>query len=123
MSFSDCLNNAGLSDHLKPGLQALGGDSTKVHCRDKGKLLGSINLDEAYEAAQPNASRWDYGIGLSMGDASRAEWIEVHPANSREVRTMLAKLDWLRRTIQQWPAPCDNLESRYHWVATSSLSD
>jgi len=72
------------------------------------RLTGSLNLDGHYQASEPHACRWDYGVGVSVGNdvaktsEERAYWIEPHPASSTaEVTRMLRKLDWLVEKLRQ----------------------
>lgn len=44
----------------------------------------------------PDDSRWDYGIGYRNGNRELALWIEVHSAQTSEVRAVLNKLRWLK---------------------------
>lgn len=65
------------------------------------KVVGSVDMDAAFCAAEPNAARWDYGLGLGSG-TEWVCWVEPHPASStNQVAKMLAKLDWLEAKLQQ----------------------
>lgn len=66
------------------------------------RFCGSVDLDVAYLQAEPNAFRWDYGLGIQREAAELAFWVEPHPASSTgEVARMIAKLDWLERKLDQ----------------------
>lgn len=81
------------------GLRALGNDSSRVHASPRS-LVGSVALDNALQARYPNEPRWDYGIGVKKRARVSAVWIEVHPASTSEVRTVLNKLKWLKNWLE-----------------------
>jgi len=92
----------------------------------------SVDLDGEYRSAEPNANRWDYGIGLR--DAAGKEmtiWVEPHPASSTsDVNTMLAKLRWLRGKLEtpsfgKLRALTNSAEDRgspYRWLVSAGSS-
>jgi hypothetical protein len=100
----------------RPGLQALlRADRERI---DDGPLAtGSIALDEALARAEPNSSRWDYGIGLPKAH-ERGEsvlWLEVHHAASGETEAVLKKLAWLRRWLREQAPRLDALPKTFVW--------
>lgn len=121
MGFRNSLTNAGFGQHIQPGLRALSANSQRIQCRTQQAIQGSIDLDSACQTAEPNAARWDYGIGIISGNSTRTEWVEVHPATSSETKHILAKLAWLKNKIRDWQAPCDIGHSRFHWIATGGV--
>jgi hypothetical protein len=118
MSLADCLDSRGLSQHLQSGLQALGKHTTCVEMRNR-KATASVNLDAALKKSAQNAPRWDYGIEAMDGSQSTCVWIEVHPATSSEVKTVLEKLRWLRVWLKQ-SSTCRAVTHEFHWVATAA---
>ena len=108
--------------HYRPGLQALAtGDAARIQCDNPRRLTGSVNVDGALQAAEPNVSRWDYGIGLRRKSAESAIWVEVHPASSTSITDMLNKLQWLRDWLRsQAPALAALTQSDYYWVSTDA---
>lgn len=94
---------------FQPGLQALGNNSSRVHCADTRRLTGSVALDDLLKAKYPNDPLWDYGIGLRKGKREAAVWIEVHPASTSEVTTVLNKLQWLRNWLKNQAPTLDTL--------------
>jgi hypothetical protein len=85
----------------RPGKQAI-----KAEYRDQvlvggsAGFTGSVDLDLHFSAAEPNANRWDYGVGFSHGNEF-ALWVEPHPASgSGEVAVVLRKLDWLKSKLR-----------------------
>lgn len=82
-----------ISFAYKSGLQALRrSDAGKVTTSVTRKIDGSVNIDETLQTAYPNANRWDYAIGYD----SKVCFVEVHPAFTSEIDTMLKKLAWLK---------------------------
>ena len=124
MSFPDYMNSAGLGASVKSGFQALGSHSRSVRTKHRNvSVTGSIDLDSALSAAEPQAARWDYGIGVRTQKGEQLEWVEVHPASSGEVKVVLAKLDWLKEKIDGWPQANGHgvSQHRFHWVPTGSV--
>jgi hypothetical protein len=105
------------------GLQALGNHRRRVQCADIQRLIGSVALDDELKAKYPNDPRWDYGIGLRTGKGESAVWIEVHPASTSEVTTVLTKLRWLKNWLKTQALLLDKLTTAqaYYWVATSGV--
>ena len=105
------------------GLQALGNDSSKVQFASTRSLVGSVALDNALQARYPNDPRWDYGIGLKKSARQSAVWIEVHPASTSEVKTVLQKLQWLKNWLKTRAPALHTLTTvrSYFWVATSGV--
>lgn len=97
-----------ISAAYKSGLQALRhADASKVTTSVTRKIDGSVNIDETLQAAYPDANRWDYAIGYD----SKVCFVEVHPAFTSEIDTMLKKLAWLKGWLKD-KAPKLNEVSR-----------
>ena len=79
------------------GLQALGGNAAKVAVTDTRKLNGSVDIDACTLELYPNETRWDYAIGYD----EKAYFLEVHPANTSNVKEMIQKADWLKQWLQR----------------------
>jgi len=118
MSFQSAIENTTLlKDHLKNGLQALGSNSSKVKPTDTRKCEGSVNIDNAVERKFPSSNRWDYAVGYN----SKTYFIEVHPADTSEVKTVLEKLAWLKSFMIE-NAPELNKEPRsFHWISSGGV--
>ena len=113
-----------VNDAYRPGLQALGRHSGKVRCRQQRRLTGSVNLEDALSRAFPNENLWDYGIGYRQNSSEVALWLEVHPADTSEVETVLKKLQWLKDWLTHYAdalrALTDRGSSPYWWLATDA---
>jgi len=132
VTFEDAVKTAPLpvSGAYQPGKQALKGEHRdQVTCRDSRRFTGSIDLEAALNTGQGQRAMnpWDYGIGFRERDGREAAlWVEVHPASTTEVSTVLKKLVWLRSwLVQEAPALHTLTRSRaagqsYFWLATAS---
>lgn len=57
----------------------------------------SVDLDAHFEKSEPNACRWDYGLGVGRDGAELVIWVEPHPASSTgEVKRLVEKVKWLK---------------------------
>jgi hypothetical protein len=132
VTFEDAVKTAPppVSDAYQPGKQALKGEHRdQVACRDPRRFTGSVGLEAALNTSQGQMAMnpWDYGIGFREGDGREvALWIEVHPASTTEVSTVLKKLAWLQNWLsREAPALHALTSSRsagksYFWLATTS---
>lgn len=71
-----------------PGLSAMGKNSSAVSVGDTNFLQGSVDIDTSTLLGHPDESRWDYTIGYN----DEAYFIEVHPADTKNVDEMVKKL-------------------------------
>ncbi|TVQ96657.1 MAG: hypothetical protein EA398_15710 [Deltaproteobacteria bacterium] len=113
-----------IADAFEPGLRALHArDRARILAPEPRRLRGSVDLDEALRVDRPGENRWDYIIGLSAGEAERAIFVEVHPASTSDVATMLRKLQWLKEWLRGEGAALRALrDSRpYRWVASGKV--
>lgn len=115
----------------RPGKGALQGAHRRlVDCDDPRRLTGSINLDLALAPQPPHANepRWDYGVGYRTGQTKEcAVWIEIHSADTSDVKVVLNKLKWLRdwlrtkaRTLESLTGIAKHAPS-YVWIATGGV--
>jgi hypothetical protein len=71
-----------------------------IVARESWTHTESIDVDAHFLGAEPNAPRWDYGVGLKNGNTELAFWIEPHPASSTgEVKGVIAKILWLKTKL------------------------
>lgn len=96
MSFIDAASAAGLTPSA--GLQKLEKGDRKCVRKQNGTVFsGSVNIDDSYRAIEPQANRWDYGIGCQVDGVEFAVWVEPHSATStHEISTVLKKLQWMK---------------------------
>ena len=116
-----------VSSAYNPGLQALKRGHRSLVSASTTRLTGSIDLDAALQADQPNAPRWDYGIGYRDGNRERAIWIEVHGAQTNKVKEVINKLRWLKDWLNDAGRPLGHLTRTdkrlpaFVWLASASI--
>ncbi len=102
-------------------MQALAAtDRGRVRARVRRRLAGSVAVDSALARALPDAPRWDYGVGYRpSNDADDVvHWVEVHPATEGEVKSVAAKLEWLKGWIGTNATKLAALDRRFVWVSS-----
>ncbi len=122
MNFADVVQSIPeIANCLRKGLQALGTNSRKIEASSTRDLAGSVDIDTCLTKLYPNAHRWDYVFGYK----DRIFYVEVHPAeNTRKVREITAKLEWLKQWVKRSAKSLANLEgqSSYHWISTGKTA-
>lgn len=114
-----------VSSHYKRGLQGLRPvDRERISTQNPQRLSGSVNLDAAID--QPNNPVWDYGVGYRPSGAHSHHddvyWVEVHPANSRHVNDVIAKLNWLKEWLKRDAPRLRLLGATFVWVASGAVA-
>jgi hypothetical protein len=125
MSFKEAvLATPSVGTAYQKGLQALReADRNRITCRDTRTITGSLNLDAALQSSHPNATRWDYAIGLVHEKGrDRVYWIEVHPASSEHIHDILTKFEWLNNWLRSEAPRRNALHREFVWVASGSVS-
>lgn len=111
-----------IANGFKTGLSALGVYSSKISIASTQLLEGSVDVDSCTMAKYPNASRWDYVFGYN----GEAYFVEVHPANTGEVRVVLKKLRWLKDWLYQHAMELNNLKSKsrhpFYWIQSKGFA-
>ncbi len=121
MSFVDAIHNTpDIANCFEPGLQALGANSRKISVSSTRELKGSVNIDACVKNSYPNDARWDYVFGYK----NRIYFIEVHPANTGEVKTIIKKLEWLKKWRKRSSPKLEALKdsSVYYWIASRNVA-
>lgn len=124
MSFRDDVETVnGLGGAYRAGIQALTtADQRRLTVHRPRRLTGSVHIDAALVAHDPQGARWDYVVA-HRGD-SRSEflhWIEVHPAtSSANIDEVFAKLNWLIGWLRSDAARLAVHARRFVWVSTGS---
>ncbi len=96
-------------------------DKKLVSAPNTRKLQGSVNLDTCLKAAAPDAARWDYAIGYEAADGEKVYYVEVHPASTADIPTVLAKHAWLREWLKTQAHALEKLPAEHWWVATGPI--
>ena len=103
----------------------------QVTCTHSRRLTGSIFLDSALaqEPGYAQKPRWDYGLGYTPeNERECAVWVEVHSATTREVSTVLNKLQWLRDWLNSEAEQLRKMtfftrdDFRFVWIASSGVN-
>jgi len=121
VSFAEVINNTSdIAECFEPGLQALGANSSKVSVASTRELEGSVDIDTCVKNSYPNDVRWDYVFGYK----NRVYFVEVHPANTGEVKTLIKKLNWLKEWRKRSAPKLEALKGRsaYHWIASGKIA-
>lgn len=90
--------------------------------RNPLECRGSVEIDDCTAKKYPNSNRWDYVFDY------RGElfFMEVHSANTSEVRTVLKKFQWLIDWLNQNAPELNNLKSKnkpaFYWVQSSGYN-
>lgn len=124
MSFQHAVKNTPcVAKWYHPGLQALTvADRARIKCHNTRRLTGSIHLDAALQTREPNASRWDYGIGFRENGKEVAIWVEVHPADSAHIDKVLAKLAWLKEWLRSRAQALRKISpGLFYWISTDRV--
>ena len=102
------------------GLAALGTHTSKIIVASTSLIEGSVDIDRCTTTIYPNANRWDYVFAYS----GKAYFIEVHPAKTSEVKTVLNKLQWLKDWLNQRATPIDALKAKnpFYWIQSKGFA-
>jgi len=122
MTFRHIAKSIGAIGHCyQAGMQGLGTDSIRIEIDNTRKLCGSINLDECLKRQYPDTNRWDYILCYN----TKIHFIEVHPATTNEIATMLNKLQWLKNWLKLIGKDLKNITHQsnpYHWIASGNVT-
>ena len=119
---SACEEVPALRGKCLPGLRALKAqDRQRVTKERQTRLTVSVDIDSALAPEQPNAARWDYGIGCRQDGDELVHWVEVHPASGGSKLTEMAnKMMWLQAWLRD--SGLGKFQKRIVWVASGSSS-
>jgi hypothetical protein len=72
-------------------------DKSHIEADDTRRLMGSIDLDRAWQPLDPYGNRWDFGIAYQHSDIPDEfiYWVETHTASDHEVDRVIRKARWL----------------------------
>lgn len=103
------------------GLKALGVHSNIIVVSNTRHLQGSVDIDTCTSTNYPQASRWDYAIAYH----NEVFFIEIHPAISSEVKTVLSKLQWLKAWLRDHAPELNALKAKsrnpFVWIQTKDF--
>lgn len=105
----------------KAGLSAMGEYSSRVSAADTTRLQGSVDIDSCTTSKYPNANRWDYALAYK----GEVFFVEVHSANTSEVRTVLRKLQWLRDWLNSHAPELNKMKAKssnpFVWIQSKNF--
>lgn len=109
-----------IKDGYCHGLQALGQNAQKVKFKDSKKLNGSVDIDKSTIALYPEANRWDYAIGYD----GKAYFLEIHPANTSDVTTVIEKAKWLENWLATKATELKHIAAHpiYYWIPSGKYN-
>jgi hypothetical protein len=126
VNFKTAIRKTPHLDHAwEHGLRALRAqDRHHVEPEDSRRLTGSVDVDSALHAHEPNAHRWDFAIGHRHTNRSKecVYWLEIHGASDKEVKVVLAKLHWLKSWLKGSGSLLNQFERDYVWVSSGATS-
>jgi hypothetical protein len=107
---------------LQEGLQALSPTSReKIRPKNTRSVKGSVDLDKDLRDRLPAENQWDYAVGYEGNDnVERAFFIEIHPAETSEIRRMVRKAQSLKTWAERHAPDLWNMTipREIHWVAS-----
>lgn len=112
--FCKAVNNCpSIKTNLCPGLKALGSNSKYITSHNKKKLEGSVDIDTATIQSHQGECRWDYAIGYDR----RVYFVEVHPANTSNIKEVIKKKEWLSTWLREEAQSLDALpKDGFYWI-------
>lgn len=110
---------AEIKDNLRVGLSAMGKNSLMVMVSNTRLLDGSVDIDNALKATRPNEARWDYVIGYD----GEAFFVEIHPADTKNVDEMIKKVAWLKQWLTREAPELKKLHrcGSFHWIPSGRV--
>ena len=112
------VGNPKLKDYCCQGLGAfLPADKIHIRVPNTKQIYCSIALDEAALKDMPDENRWDYVLDYN----GEVFFIEIHPASTSEIKTMIKKLDGLFKWLRIINANILSLPPKnrvFYWVSS-----
>ncbi len=107
-------------NYLQAGLQALGGNSSKIIVNTTRDLKGSVDIDTCLKNDYPNSPRWDYVFGYK----DKVFYVEIHQGKTSEVDSIILKFNWLKQWLKSSANNLEQLMDRsfYHWISTKGTA-
>jgi hypothetical protein len=106
---------------FQSGLMALGQYRSKISVHDTRLIGGSVDIDFCTTQKYPNDNRWDYAFAYNK----EVFFIEVHSANTAEVKTVLRKFQWLKDWLNQQAPEIDKLKAKsqqpFYWIQSKNF--
>lgn len=118
--FAKLQSHLSLKKCTKDGLQAVKwSDRGKFQIINTRKLKCSVDIDNCLHEAFASENRWDYLV--LVDDSVQGHFVEIHPAHTSEVSTMIKKKQWLEKEIiKKTFKDIDKSKYRIIWIATDA---
>lgn len=111
---------------FRDGLQAItAADRDRVRTKDPRSVTGSADIDNDLRRQVPQDNRWDYAVGYQRSDdEEKAYFIEVHPAETGEIRCVINKVRHLKAWAERNARDLWNMTvpREIHWVASGRIN-
>jgi hypothetical protein len=126
MTFKEAVENTpSLNGTYRAGLQALRKqDAAHIDADDTRAITGSVDVDAANLAAEPEANRWDFGIAYrhTNRDQEVVYWVETHTASDSQVSRVLKKAEWLNNWFKGKGKLLAKFEKDIWWVSSGATT-
>jgi hypothetical protein len=105
---------------FQQGLKALGSDSLKIEPKNSRLCEGSVFLESCVMNQYRNVNLWDYFLSYN----GKVYFVEVHPAQTSEVDTVLRKFEWLKQWLLAKAESINDLKADqpYFWIASGRFA-
>lgn len=109
-----------VANGYRAGLSAMGAHTSKISVASTLLIEGSVDIDTCTTAKYPNSYRWDYVFAYD----GKAYFVEVHSANTSEVRTVLNKLKWLKDWLNHHATEINKLKAKtpFYWIQSKGFA-
>jgi hypothetical protein len=87
-------------------------------------LRGSVDIDTAWLALDPQGNRWDFAIGYKHQNRSDEfiYWVETHTGADDQIAVMFRKLDWLKTWLSGAGRKLAEFDRLFVWVPSGATS-
>lgn len=119
-----------LEAHVRPGKDALKGEHrSRIEASRQARITETMDLEAALRGQDPNSPFWDYAVGWLTRQIACCCFVEVHPANTRQVDQILRKKKAVEMVLQrQAPRVLELAETTrlrmalpvWRWLATEA---
>lgn len=124
MTFKKAVKATYLLEHAyEKGLEALRAeDKPHIEAEDTRKILGSVDIDNAYVNEDPNGNRWDFAIGYQHSSPKHdvVYWVELHTASDSQVKVVIKKAQWLLSWLKGHGKELAKFEREIIWVSSGA---
>jgi hypothetical protein len=102
------------------GLRGFGKYSDKVELKENKLCGGSLDIDVCTKNKYPRENRWDHALDYD----GKTYFVEVHPANTGDVKTVIKKLEWLKTWLNEEAPEINKLRANnpYRWVQSGKFA-